>query len=90
LARALHGYLNSFGAGRVPEYEPALLLNGMPDQLRRNRTLQNWRERPGMSAMGLLGELRGVALTALCRPNEVTGLSSQSQPTDQKYNFNAN
>jgi len=90
LATVIYCYLNSFRGWRVPELQPALLLNGMPDQLGRNRTLQNWRERPGVGAMGLLCKLRGVALTALCRPDEVTGLCNQSQRTDQKYSFNAN
>jgi hypothetical protein len=45
----------------------------MVDELARNRTLQDWRERRGVVTAGLPGELRGVALTALCRPGEIAG-----------------
>ena len=72
-AAALHHHLNGAGRRRVGELQPALLLNGVAQEPGRNGALQNGRERPGVRALGLPGELRGVALTALCRPREIAG-----------------
>jgi hypothetical protein len=62
---------SSFGNCRVLESKPALLLNDMADQFGRDRTLQYWRQRLGVITLRLFGELRGMALTALCGPNKI-------------------
>ena len=71
--------LNAVASRRILEPRSVLLLNGMADELRCRRTLQNRRKRTGVVAVGLFRKLAGVASGALCRPGEVAGPEADRQ-----------